>query len=64
MTPNIKNDLVGINNDNKLTVISVHSLPHVEVVLQPGHIAELGGKTSCFAQGSPHFGCKLNVSES
>lgn len=68
MAPNSKNDLVETINDHKLTVVSVHSLPHMDVFLQPfiqqESDEELGGKTSRFTQGSPHFGCKLNVSES
>lgn len=68
MAPNSKNDLVETINHHKLTVVSVHSLPHMDVFLKPfiqqESDEELGGKTSRFTQGSPHFGCKLNVSES
>lgn len=68
MAPNSKNDLVETINDHKITVVYVHSLPHMDVFLNPliqqESDEELGGKTSRFAQGSPHFGCKLNVSKS
>lgn len=37
---------------------SVPAASHTE------QVKELGGKTARFAEGSPHFGCKLNVSES
>lgn len=37
---------------------SVPAASHTE------QVKELGGKTTGFAEGSPHFGCKLNVSES
>lgn len=47
--PNNKNDLVETD--------------HKTYILQKSD-EELGGKTSRFAQGSPHFSCKLNVSES
>lgn len=66
--PSRKTDRVETNNDHQRTVVSVHSLEHMDVFLQlliqRESDEEPGGKTSRFTQGSPHFGCKLNVSES
>lgn len=68
MAPNRKTDRFETNNDHKRTVASVDSLEHMDVFLQlliqPESDEELGGKTSRFKQDSPHFGWKLNVSES